>query len=206
MPSDGFLFDLVEPWDVIALSIRKTAVCRSNSGSVHFHVSWLSDFIFYPKPLFQSLHQSFFLFIHNHRTLRKWCYNRLLHDFSLHPLISPFHFHFRTYKRDLAILTEWWQQRIAWWELLNAACQIICIRKQHTNHMEDDIKSILRDKQFHLQLKLEQKEIIQNVLERKDSVAVLPTGLRKEHVLRSPPLILDKVRSYMQIISHDTLR
>ena len=31
-------------------------------------------------------------------------------------------------------------------------------------------------------------------------------GLRKEHVLRSPPLILDKVRSYMQIISHDTLR
>ena len=30
-------------------------------------------------------------------------------------------------------------------------------------------------------------------------------GLRKEHVLPSP-LILDKVRSYMQIISHDTLR
>jgi hypothetical protein len=25
-------------------------------------------------------------------------------------------------------------------------------------------------------------------------------------VLRSPPLILDMVRSYMQIISHDTLR
>jgi hypothetical protein len=32
-------------------------------------------------------------------------------------------------------------------------------------------------------------------------------GLRKEHVLRSlPPLIFDKVKSYMQIISHDTLR
>ena len=26
----------------------------------HFHVSWLSDFIFYPKPLYKSLHQSFF--------------------------------------------------------------------------------------------------------------------------------------------------
>jgi hypothetical protein len=26
-------------------------------------------------------------------------------------------------------------------------------------------------------------------------------GFRKEHVLRSPPLILDKVRLYMQIIS-----
>jgi hypothetical protein len=31
------------------------------------------------------------------------------------------------FERDLAILIEWWQQRIAWWELLNAACQIICI-------------------------------------------------------------------------------
>jgi hypothetical protein len=33
--------------------------------------------------------------------------------------------------------------------------------------MEDDIfKRILQDKQFHLQLKSEQKEIIQNVLEK----------------------------------------
>jgi hypothetical protein len=38
--------------------------------------------------------------------------------------------------------------------------------------MKDDIfKRILQDKQFHLQLKSEQKEIIQNVLERKDSMA-----------------------------------
>jgi ATP-dependent DNA helicase RecQ len=42
-----------------------------------------------------------------------------------------------------------------------------------------DIKRILLDKQFHLQLKSEQKEIIQNVLERKDSMAVLPTGFGK---------------------------
>ena len=42
-----------------------------------------------------------------------------------------------------------------------------------------DIKRILQDKQFHLQLKSEQKEIIQNVLERKDSMAVLPTGFGK---------------------------
>jgi superfamily II DNA helicase RecQ len=49
--------------------------------------------------------------------------------------------------------------------------------KQHSNHMEDDtFKCILQDKQFHLQLKSEQKKIIQNVLERKDSMAVLPTG------------------------------
>jgi superfamily II DNA or RNA helicase len=71
--------------------------------------------------------------------------------------------------------------------------------------MEDNIKRILQDKQFHLQLKSEQKEIIQNVLERKDSMAVLPTGFGKS-MLRSRTLILVKVRSYMQIIPHDTLR
>ena len=75
--------------------------------------------------------------------------------------------------------------------------------------MEDDIKrilTILQYKQFHLQLKSEQKEIIQNVLERKDSMAVLPTGFGKSMCYVLPPLILDKVRSYLQIISHDTLR
>jgi ATP-dependent DNA helicase RecQ len=72
--------------------------------------------------------------------------------------------------------------------------------------MEDDIKRILQDKQFHLQLKSEQKEIIQNVLERKDSMAVLPMGFGKSMCYVLPPLILDKVRSYMQINSHDTLR
>jgi ATP-dependent DNA helicase RecQ len=72
--------------------------------------------------------------------------------------------------------------------------------------MEDDINSILQDKQFHLQLKSEQKEIIQNVLERKDSMAVLPTGFGNSMCYVLSPLILDTVRSYMQIISHDTLR
>jgi hypothetical protein len=38
----------------------KQRICLSNSGLTHFHVSWLSDFIFYPKPLCKSLHQSFF--------------------------------------------------------------------------------------------------------------------------------------------------
>jgi hypothetical protein len=49
-----------------------------------------------------------FLFIHNHLTLKKLCYTRLQHEFALDPIISSFDFHFRTYKRDLAILTEWW--------------------------------------------------------------------------------------------------
>ena len=75
----------------------------------------------------------------------------------------------------------------------------------YVNNIQDDIKRILQDKQFHQQLKSEQKEIIQNMLDRKDSFGSVIHGIWKEHVLRSPP-ILDKVRSYMQIISHDTLR
>jgi hypothetical protein len=39
---------------------KKQLICLSSSGSAHFHVSWLSDFIFYQKPLYKSLHQSFF--------------------------------------------------------------------------------------------------------------------------------------------------
>jgi hypothetical protein len=33
-------------------------------------------------------------------------HTRLLSDFALDPIIPPFDFHFRIYKRDLAILTE----------------------------------------------------------------------------------------------------
>jgi superfamily II DNA helicase RecQ len=54
--------------------------------------------------------------------------------------------------------------------------------------MEDDIKRILQNKQFHLQLKSEQKEIIQNVLERKDSMAVLHTGFGK-NMCYVPPFL-----------------
>jgi superfamily II DNA helicase RecQ len=73
----------------------------------------------------------------------------------------------------------------------------------YVNNIQDDIKCILQDKQFHLQLKSEQKEIIQNVLERKDSMAVLPTGFGKSIMLCSPPYF---GQDQMQIISHDTLR
>jgi hypothetical protein len=50
--------------------------------------------------------------------------------------------------------------------------------------MEDNIKHILQDKQFHLQLKSEQKEIIQNVLERKDSMAVRHFTFTFKHLSR----------------------
>ena len=72
--------------------------------------------------------------------------------------------------------------------------------------MEDDIKRILQDKQFHLQFKSEQKEIIQNALERKDSMAVLPTGFGKSMCYVLLPSHFGQGKIYMQIISHDTLR
>ena len=66
--------------------------------------------------------------------------------------------------------------------------------------MEDDtLKRILQDKQFHLNIKAEQKEIIQNVLQRKDTVAVLPTGFGKSLCYVLPPLILDKVRFFFAL-------
>jgi superfamily II DNA helicase RecQ len=49
----------------------------------------------------------------------------------------------------------------------------------NVNNNIHDIKRILQDKQFRLQLKSEQKERKQNVLERNDSMAVLPTGFGK---------------------------
>jgi hypothetical protein len=86
----------------------KQRSCLTNSWSAHFHVLWLSDFIFYQKPLYKSLHQSFFYstILPSESGVR---YTPLQHDFALDPIIPPFDFHFRIYKRDLAILTEWWQ-------------------------------------------------------------------------------------------------
>ena len=43
---------------------RRSALHKENSGfaapTQGRHVSWLSDFIFYPKPLYKSFRQSFF--------------------------------------------------------------------------------------------------------------------------------------------------
>jgi hypothetical protein len=55
-----FLLDLLEPWDVRESAYGKQRIFRCNSASTHFHASWLSDFIFYPNPLYKSFRQSFF--------------------------------------------------------------------------------------------------------------------------------------------------
>jgi hypothetical protein len=47
-----------------------------------------------------------------------------------------------------------------------------------------DIKCILQDKQFHLQLKSEQKEIIQNVAPIMQCVAVIIQLVSRDHVRR----------------------
>ena len=47
-----------------------------------------------------------FLFIRSRLALGGWCYTPLQRDFALGPIVPPFDFRFRIYKRDLAILTE----------------------------------------------------------------------------------------------------
>ena len=99
-------------------------------------------------------------------------------------------FHFRTYKRDLAILTEWWQQLIAWCELLNVACQIICIRKQQHRYKAYSAGQTVPST---AQIRAEGNN--KKCVGKKRFNGSVPHGLRKEHVLRSPPF-LNKQRSY----------
>jgi hypothetical protein len=70
--------------------------------------------------------------------------------------------------------------------------------------MEDDIKHILQDKQFHLQLKGKGNNT--KCVGKKRFNGSVTHGLRKEHVLRSPPSHFGQGKIiYMQIISHHTL-
>jgi superfamily II DNA helicase RecQ len=70
----------------------------------------------------------------------------------------------------------------------------------YVNNNKHDIKRILQDKQVHLQLKSEQKEIIQNVLERKDSMAVLPTGFGKSMCYVLPLFGQGKIFFFLMVI------
>ena len=60
LPSDGFFPTCWSRGMSESSTYGKQRICPCNSALAYFHVSWLSDFIFYPKPLYKSLHQSFF--------------------------------------------------------------------------------------------------------------------------------------------------
>ena len=111
----------------------KQRIFRCNSTSTHFHISWLSDFIFYPKPLNKSLHQSFF---YSFITILPSESGVTLHYSTILPqtIISPCWLSFsnlQTWSRD----TNWMMTAThCMMELLNAACQIICIRKQQPRY------------------------------------------------------------------------
>jgi hypothetical protein len=66
-------------------------------------------------------------------------------------------------------------------------------------HINKQTNIFLHDKQFHLQLKSEQKEMIQNVLERKDSMAVLPTASERACVT-SPLFGQGKIIFFIMVI------
>ena len=102
--------------------------------------------------------------------------------FCLKPLFRHVDFHFPTYKRDLAILTEWWQQRIAWWELLNAACQMIYIRKQQHRY-----KAYSAGQTVPSTAKIRAEANNTKCVGKKRFNGSVTHGLWKEHVLRFSP-------------------
>ena len=93
----GHLHDLLEPWDIRELYIRKTADLPMQLCLGTFPRFVATRFYFLSETLIEIASPIIFLFIHNHLTFRKWCYTPLLHDFTLDPLILSFHFHFRTF-------------------------------------------------------------------------------------------------------------
>ena len=99
--------------------------------------------------------------------------------FCFRPSFRHVDFHFWTYKRDLAILTEWWQQRIAWWELLNAAWQIICIRKQQLRYKAYSAGQTVPST---AQIRAEGNNT--KCVGKKSFNGSVTHGLQKEHVLR----------------------
>ena len=109
----------------------------------------------------------------------------MLHSLTAHIWLRPsfrhVDFHFRTYKCDLAILNEWWQTRIAWWELLNAACQIICIRKQQHRYKAYSAGQTVSST---AQIRAEGNNT--KCVGKKRLNGSVTHGLRKEHVLRPP--------------------
>jgi hypothetical protein len=87
LPSDDFLFDLLEPWDVRALSIGKTADLPLQLWVGTFPRFVAIRFYFLSETLIWIISPIIFLFIHNHLTLKKWCYS-ITARFSL----RPYHF------------------------------------------------------------------------------------------------------------------
>jgi hypothetical protein len=120
--------------------------------------------------------------------------------FCLRPSSRHVDFHFRTYKRDLAILTEWWQQRIAWWELLNAACQIICIRKQQHRYKAYSAGHTVPST---AQIRAEGNNT--KCVGKKRFNGSVPHGLRKERILRPPLFGQGKIFFFLLMVICNSL-
>jgi ATP-dependent DNA helicase RecQ len=61
--------------------------------------------------------------------------------------------------------------------------------------MEKALERVKRKYQINLQLKSEQQQIVENVINGRDCIGVLPTGFGKSLCYVLPPLIMDEVRS-----------
>jgi hypothetical protein len=79
---------------------RQSTLYKENSGfaaaTLRRHISMFRGYriLFSIRNPYINRFTNHFLFIHNHLTLRMWCYTPLQHDFALDPMITSFRFHF----------------------------------------------------------------------------------------------------------------
>ena len=102
---------------------RQSALHKENSGfAAQLWVGTFPRFVairfyFLSETLIWIASPIIFLFIHNHLTLRKWCYTRVQHDFHIDPIISPSQFHFQ-------IFVTWLREN---YDYRNVSWEMICI-------------------------------------------------------------------------------
>jgi hypothetical protein len=102
---------------------RQSTLHKENSGFAAHTLGWhISTFRGYQilfsirNPYINRFSSPIiFLFIHNHLTLRKWCYTRVQHDFHINPIISPCQFLFQPF---VTWLRENYDYRNVSWEMI----------------------------------------------------------------------------------------
>lgn len=68
-----------------------------------------------------------------------------------------------------------------------------CCRSDTNMETQELANKILEDKYYNFKIRQEQLQVIDSVIQAKDTIAVFPTGFGKSICYILPPLILDKV-------------
>ena len=100
---------------------RQSALHKENNGfaapTLGRHISTFRGYqiLFSIRNAYINRSPIIFQFIHNHLTLRKWCYTRVQHYFHIDPIISPCQFLFQPF---VTWLRENYDYRNVSWEMI----------------------------------------------------------------------------------------